>query len=86
MTLEGLIRRLLAGRAVNHVYDRGELTGLVSAWKYQDAFILTWEECRKGDIHNEHLYTRDEREVFASAQDVLAYIEKNSLSAADFRP
>ena len=86
MTPQGLIKRLLSGRSVNHTYIRGELTGLVSAWQHKDIFVLTWEECRIGDISNEHLYTRDERHTFATAADVLDFIEGHGLTASDFRP
>jgi len=86
MTSAGFIRRLGAGRPVNCPYDRGDLTGIVSAWRYNDVFILTWEECKVGDVHNEHRYTRDERHTFATPADVLDFITHNGLSAIDFHP
>ena len=86
MTAAGFLNRLASGRPVNCPYDRGGLQGMVSAWRYDDAFVLTWEECRAGDVHNEHLYTRDERHTFATPTEVLDFITSNGLSATDFHP
>lgn len=86
MTRVGLVRRLESGRAVNHLYAKDGLHGLVSAWRYGTAFVLTWEECPPGAVEDAALYTRDERHTFATAGDVLVFIEASGLSARDFRP
>lgn len=86
MTPAGFLSRLNRGRPVNCVYRQGELTGLISAWLYDGRFILTWEECREGDVSNENAYTRDERHEFGSAEDVLAFVERNGYPAAAFEP
>lgn len=87
MTPEGFLRRLRAGKAVNCVYRRDEEhTGLISAWAYDGRFVLTWEECRDGDQFNEHAYTRDERHEIASAEEVLAFVERSGYPASTFRP
>jgi hypothetical protein len=59
---------------------------MVSAWRYNDTFVLTWEECKLGDVSNENNYTRDERHIFATPSDVLDFITQNGLSATDFHP
>lgn len=86
MTSEGFLARLRGGKAVNCVYRSGGLEGLVSAWRYDDAFVLTWEECRAGDQANEHLYTRDERHRFTTAEAVLAFVEQAGFPAGRFGP
>lgn len=86
LSREGFLRRLHAGKAVNCVYRRGEHSGLISAWAYERRFILTWEECRDGDINNEHAYTRDEKHELASPEEVLTFIEQNGYQPSDFEP
>lgn len=86
MTADGFRERLQAGTVVNCTYREGELAGLISAWRYAGAFVLTWEECRDGDQYNEASYTRDERHRFATAGEVLAFVEQAGYPAACFDP
>ena len=86
MTAAGFLRRLETGRPVNCPYDRRDLIGMVSAWRYNDLFILTWEECKVGDVNDEARYTRDERHTFATPTDVLDFITQNGWSVTDFHP
>jgi len=86
MTPEGFLRRLHARKAVNCTYRNGELSGLISAWAYKDGFVLTWEECRDGHQEDESLYTRDERREFASAEEVLAFVESSGFPSGRFAP
>lgn len=86
LTTEGFLRRLNAGKSVNCTYRKGELVGLIAAWRYEGRFILTWEECREGDVENEELYTRDERHEIATPEEVLAFVERNGYPASSFTP
>jgi len=86
LSREGFLRRLDAGKAVNCVYRAGELSGLLSAWRHEEEFVLTWEECRDGDQSNENLYTRDERHRFAAAEAVLKFLEQAGYPASRFGP
>lgn len=86
MSSEGFLRRLRTGKVVNCTYRRDELSGLISAWPHGGGFVLTWEECRDGDQYDEHAYTRDERHVFETAEDVLTFVEQAGYPASDFRP
>lgn len=86
MTSEGFLFRLNAGKVVNSTYHRGDLDGLLSAWFHDGHFVLTWEECPEGQQYDEHAYTRDERHTFATAWDVLAFVEANGFSPAQFDP
>ena len=86
MTPEGFLRRLRDGRAVNCVYRSGELEGLISAWRHEGRFILTWEECPAGQEYDESTYTRDERHEFATAEDVLAFVESSGHPPSAFSP
>ncbi|MEW4567436.1 hypothetical protein AB1L88_06170 [Tautonia sp. JC769] len=86
MSREGFLRRLGAGKAVNCTYRRGEFTGLISAWANANRFVLTWEECPEGEQYDESTYTRDERHEFATAGEVLAFVERSGHPASDFGP
>jgi hypothetical protein len=86
MTREGFLKRLQAGKSVRSGYHKDEFEGLISAWLHGSLFILTWEECPRGDAFNEHLYTRDERHLFETAEELLAFVEERGYTAADFRP
>ena len=78
------LRRLRSGKRVSCIYRVGELTGLIEAWLHDGRFVLTWEECREGEQYNEHAYTRDERQLFATAEDVLAFVERGGHPASEF--
>lgn len=86
LTRAGFLRRLNASKAVNCIYQRGELEGLISAWMYGDRFVLTWEECPAGGQYDESTYTRDERHEFSSAEEVLAFVERSGCPASAFEP
>jgi hypothetical protein len=86
MTTEEFLRRLGAGKVVNCTYQRGELTGLISAWAHKGQFILTWEECKAGRQYDEHAFTRDERHVFDTAEKVLAFVERSAFPVSEFTP
>lgn len=86
MTREGFLKRLSEGSPVNCTWNSAETEGLISAWMHNGQFILTWEECRPGTQHDEHAYSRDERMVFSSPQEVLAFVERNGHPASAFGP
>ena len=86
MTREGFLKRLSAGKVVNCTYRCDGLAGLISAWIYNGRFILTWEECRDGDQHNENAYTRDARHEFATAEDVISFVEGSGFPVSSFSP
>ncbi len=86
MTAEGFLARLRDGRVVNCTYHLDEIAGLISAWRYGEGFVLTWEECRDGEQFNEHLYTRDEIHRFALADEVLAFVEEAGYPPSCFGP
>lgn len=86
MTSEGFLRRLRTGKVVHCTYRRGELAGLISACPHDGGFALTWEECRDGDQYDEHAYTRDERHLFGTADEVLEFVERRGYPASSFGP
>jgi len=59
---------------------------MTQSTKVRQVDVLTWEECHSGDQHNEHVYTRDERKQFDSAEQVLAFVEQAGYPASAFRP
>lgn len=86
MTLSTFKNRLEQGKANNLVYSRESQTGLVTVWKHEQSFILTWEECPQGMQFDESTYTRDERCVFATLDELLSYISANDLPLQSFAP
>jgi hypothetical protein len=84
MTPDAFLERLRSGWVVNCTYRKDELAGLISAWPYDGAFVLTWEECRDGDQYNEHTYTRDEIHRFGTAEEVLTFVERSGYPASVF--
>ncbi|MFO0950163.1 MAG: hypothetical protein U0835_03235 [Isosphaeraceae bacterium] len=86
MTREGFLRRLQGARPVHCTYQRGECAGLISAWAHGGRFVLTWEECPAGGQYDESTYTRDERREFATAEEVLAFVEEHGHPASAFGP
>ena len=86
MSSETYRKRLEAGRCNNLLYTGGEREGLVSVWKHQETFVLTWEECPKGGQYDESSYTRDQRHVFASVDEVFRFLDDNGLAVETSRP
>ena len=86
MSPETFWRRLEDGRCNNHLYTAGDREGLVSVWKHQGGYVLTWEECPKGGQYDESNYTRDERHLLASVDEVFRFLTDNGLSLATFHP
>jgi hypothetical protein len=86
MTSEGFLNRLKSGKPVSCVYRHEGLSGLISAWLNGGLFILTWEECPDGQQYDESTYTRDERRQFETAEDLLAFVEKNGHPSSAFCP
>ena len=86
MSSDGFLRRLKTGKVVNCIYRQGELSGLISTWAYGGSFIITWEECRHGDQYNENAYAKDDRHIFETAEEVLAFVEQAGYPASEFHP
>jgi hypothetical protein len=86
MSPEGFVQRLRDAKAVNCTYQRGGNEGLISAWAHDGRFVLTWEECSAGRQYDESTYTRDERHEFATAEQVLAFVERGGYPASAFEP
>lgn len=80
------IKRLEEDEANNLVYRRGECEGLISVWKFEGSFILTWEECLTGEQYDESTYSRDERHVFPNIDEVLAFLTRSGLKVESFAP
>lgn len=86
MSRQGFLRRLRDAKAVNCTYLRGESAGLISAWGHGGWFVLTWEECPVGNQYDESMYSRDERHEFATAEEVLTFVELGGYPASAFGP
>jgi hypothetical protein len=41
--------------------------------------VLTWEECPAGEQYDEATYSRDERHVFATIEELLEFLAANEL-------
>ena len=86
MSPETFRKRLEAGRCNNPLYTERDREGLVSVWKHQKTFVLTWEECPTGGQYDESSYTRDQRHVLASVDEVFQFLVDNGLTVDAFRP
>ena len=86
LTTEGFLKRLRSGKAVNCEYRRGDIIGGIGAWFHDGKFVLTWEECRDVDIEDDAAYLRDDVLNFATAEEVLAFVEKSGFPATEFHP
>ena len=85
MTKEGLIKRLQSGKASNLKYSKDGLSGMVNVWKYNDEYIITWEECEDGSQWNESSFTKDERYKFKIIDEVMSFIDEHSLDVGNFK-
>ncbi|MEN2773569.1 hypothetical protein ABCY62_00660 [Acetivibrio clariflavus] len=86
MTRDGLIKRLQAGKAVNFKYSKNGLCGIVNIWRYNDKYIITWEECEDGNQCNESSFTKDERYEFESIDEVIRFIDEHCFDIDNFKP
>jgi hypothetical protein len=86
MTLRTFVERIRTGRANNLIYSSGGKEGLISVWEHESAFVLTWEECPPGQQYNESDYTRDERHVFSTLNELLAFLSANNIKVESFTP
>lgn len=86
MTRETFLRRLDAGKGNSYLYEAPGAEGMVSVWKHEGRYVLTWEECPPGGQYDESGYTRDERHLFDDAEDLLAFLARRGLPLDGFRP
>jgi len=86
VTRDGLIKRLQDGKAVNLKYSKEGLSGIVNIWRYDNKYIITWEECEDGNQWNESAFTKDEKYEFKTIDEVMKFIDKHSFDINSFRP
>ena len=84
MKMETFEIRLEGGKANNFIYSKNGKEGLVSIWKHGSSFIITFEECNKGDQFNEAGYTRDERHEFSNLKKAIEFLLENNFSPTEF--
>ena len=75
-----------SGKANNLVYSTEGKEGLVTVWKFEDSYILTWEECPVGEQYDESTYTRDERHKFVSVEQLVDFLADHGLKPEAFKP
>jgi hypothetical protein len=49
MTTREFSERIESGKGNNLIYKVDGREGLVSVWKYDGSYIITWEECPAGE-------------------------------------
>ncbi|MDG3007185.1 hypothetical protein [Paludisphaera mucosa] len=86
MTLETFLTRLEAGKANNLLYSVDGREGLATAWKHQDTYVLTCEECPAGGQFDESTYTRDERHRFLTVAGLLEFLASEGWKVESFAP
>jgi hypothetical protein len=79
------VRKIVeSGGGAGAVFWRGQLQSLVEVWKYEGQIILTWEEAPDGAQYDESRYTRDERHVFPTIEEALAFLDLHSVALEQF--
>jgi hypothetical protein len=79
------IRRIVESCGVAAAtFWREKLQSLVEVWRYEDRIILTWEEAPDGAQYDESRYTKDERHVFDSVGQALAFLEQHAVAFSEF--
>lgn len=86
MTLQTFIARIEDSKVNNLIYQAEGKEGLVSVWKHEGAYVLTWEECPQGQQYDESEYTRDEREQFSTIGQLIDYLDKAGVKPESFTP
>jgi len=86
MTHKTFEERLEIGKVNHLVYTSNGREGLVSVWKYQSEYILTWEECPAGKQYDESSYCRDDRHTFSCPDDISIFLSRNGLDINSFGP
>jgi hypothetical protein len=86
MTAATFLTRIESGKVNNLIYSTDGKEGLVSVWKHEGAYVLTWEECNAGDQYDESNYTRDERCRFEAAEQLLGFLKDHALKLEAFKP
>lgn len=86
MKRETFLHRLTTGKTLNRLYEEGGRAGIVKIWRYEDSFVLTWEECPIGEQYDESTYTKDLRESFPTTEALLAYLQEKGLFPEGFTP
>ena len=86
MTRETFRKRLESGKSNHSIFEAPGREGVVTVWIHQGSYVLTWEECPPGEQYNEHLYTRDERHLFETLDDLLAFLDRRGLPLDQFHP
>jgi hypothetical protein len=84
MTREEMQSVIEAGKMAAAVFWRGDLQSLIEVWRYEGQFILTWEEAPAGGQYDEARYTRDERHVFATIAEALAFLDRHDVAIENF--
>ena len=81
---ETFIKELKDGTALHYLYTEDKYEGAINIWKYNDEFILTWEECEQGNQYNESSYTKDDRFTFKTVEEVLVFLGKKTIPVEGF--
>jgi hypothetical protein len=86
MRLDTFIARLEKNELNAFIYSTANRENMVNVWKHAGTYVLTWEECPPGEQYNESNYTRDERYVFGTIDELLRFLEQSGLSTESFTP
>lgn len=86
MTEATFIARIESGKSNYLIYSSEGKDGLVSVWKHDGSYILTWEECPAGQQYDESTYTRDQTQRFAAREQVIEFLKSHGLNVREFKP
>lgn len=86
MTAATFLQRIESGKANHRIRKSDGLESLVSVWKHDGSYVVTWEECPAGGQYDESGYTRDEVHRFGSVEELMAFLAEDGLAVEEFGP
>ena len=86
MTRNGFIEAVERGKSRYYRYATEKLEGMISVWKHEQKYVVTWEECPPGQQYDESTYTRDDVFHFTSTDDLLKFLADSQIPIDHFEP
>ena len=86
MTEQGFLKRLESRKTNILSFIQGANEVVVSIWKYENKYVLTWEVYPEGSFHDESTYLKDEVHNFGCTKQLITFIKTNGFDLSKFTP
>ncbi|MBQ4831570.1 hypothetical protein J8L84_20030 [Alteromonas sp. MMG017] len=86
MTEQGFLKRLESSKTNILSFIQGTNEVVVSIWKYENKYVLTWEVYPKGMFHDESTYLKDDIHNFDCSRTLINFIKTNGFDLSKFTP